>query len=134
MTPEGLWECIAAAGITLTAEGENIRAEPRSALTDAIRNGIRANRRAVLARLALAGSTRSDGDSAHLLALVDRVAAHYGMPADELAEMKRLALADPSVAWDTLTADLATLEPIQRGARTTIAPAARRLNLTGEKS
>ena len=112
MTPQVLWECIEAAGITLTAEGESIRAEPRSALTDAIRNGIRANRGAVLARLSLVDSFLADrGANSQLLALVERVAAHYRTPPDEVAEMKRLALADPRAAWECFAADLASLEP-----------------------
>lgn len=40
-----------AAGITLTAEGDGIRATPRAALTDTLRAGIRENREAILAAL-----------------------------------------------------------------------------------
>ena len=50
------------------------------------------------------------GREGELPALVERVAAHYCTPPDELAIMKRLALADPKAAWECFTADLATLE------------------------
>lgn len=45
--------------------------------------------------------------SSKLLALVERVARAYRAPPDELAEMKRLALADPAAAWEAFTADAA---------------------------
>ncbi len=97
MTLSGLWDCLSSGGITLTAEGDGIRAEPRAALTDAMRNGIRTHRAAILAHL------RAD-----LFALIDRVAAYYKTPAEDLAEMKRLALADPQAARECFTTDLAS--------------------------
>jgi hypothetical protein len=45
--------------------------------------------------------------SSELLALVERVASAYRAPPDELAEMKRLALADPAAAWEAFTATAA---------------------------
>lgn len=42
---------------------------------------------------------RQTGDGTALVALVERVAALYRTPPDELAEMKRLALRDPGAAW-----------------------------------
>lgn len=48
---------VRAAGITLKAEGEGIRATPRAALTDSLRAEIRANRAAILAAL------REDGEA-----------------------------------------------------------------------
>ena len=50
--------------------------------------------------------TRQRGD-ADLMALVDRVASHYRTPPGEVAEMKRIALADRAAAWDTFTATVA---------------------------
>lgn len=44
---------VRAAGLTLAVEGDGIRVTPRSALTDALREGIRANRAAILATLRL---------------------------------------------------------------------------------
>lgn len=46
--------------------------------------------------------------AADLLALVERVALAYRTPPGELAEMKRLALADPSAAWSAFLATART--------------------------
>lgn len=45
---------------------------------------------------------------AELLALVERVALAYRAPPGELAEMKRLALADPEAAWSAFLATART--------------------------
>jgi len=42
---------------------------------------------------------RQLGDGAALLSLVERIAARYRTPPDEVAEMMRLALRDPAEAW-----------------------------------
>ena len=44
-----------------------------------------------------------------LIALVERVAHAYRTPPDELAEMKRLALADPEAAWSAFLATAPSL-------------------------
>lgn len=46
-----IWVAVKRAGITLTAEGDGIRATPKAALTDELRTAIRANREAILAAL-----------------------------------------------------------------------------------
>jgi hypothetical protein len=45
---------------------------------------------------------------AELAALVERVARAYRTPPEELAEMKRLALADPAAAWRAFLATART--------------------------
>jgi len=61
--------------------------------------------------LDLAGraEVRPEDRDAALLSLVERVAAHYRTPPDEVAQMKRLALADRAAAWECFTADLESL-------------------------
>lgn len=92
-----VWSAVRAAGITLTAEGDGIRAEPRGALTDTLRTLIRSHRVEILADLR----------RAQLLALVDRVARHSRCSPEEVELMKRGALADPEAA---MVCFLATVE------------------------
>jgi len=61
---------------------------------------------AKVATVAVATPDFAAGEAA-LLALVERVARAYRTPQDEIAEMKRLALADKAAAWETFTATAA---------------------------
>lgn len=93
MTPDALWECIQVAGITLSADGDNIRATPRAAMTDALRNGIRANRATVLARLNLTTATSAERKEIrrHLIRLMP------GEDHPDFPEAFALATANPEV-------------------------------------
>lgn len=101
MTPaEAIIRDAQAAGLTLHAVGASIRVEPRSGLTDELRARIIAEKPAILAALrARDQAPPADRTSVELAALVERVARSYQTPPDELADMKRLALADPAAAW-----------------------------------
>lgn len=52
---------------------------------------------ATVATVAVARSPELSREA--LLALVEKVAARYRAPPDDLAEMKRIALRDPRAAW-----------------------------------
>lgn len=115
MGPTDILAAVRAAGVTLRAEGDGIRVEPASRLPAPLREAIKSNRMAILEAIRERdrASTRQapsapPGDTADLLALVERVARAYRTPPDELATMKHLALADPAAAWEcfTRTADL----------------------------
>lgn len=93
-----LWRALDAAGITLSAEGERIRAEPSCALTDDLRSAIRAHRWQVLAGI----ETRRE---------VTRLltALRCGPEHPDFAEALALALADPAPHLEALRAS-ATME------------------------
>ena len=106
---------VRAAGVTLRAEGDGIRAEPASRLPAPLREAIKANRSAILEAIrerdrpaTRSASSAPAGDTADLLALVERVARAYRTPPDEVPTMKRLALADPDAAWSAFMATART--------------------------
>lgn len=101
MALAAVWDAVGAAGITLSAEGEGIRAEPKGALTDPLRALIRSHRTEILAHLR---GTPANSLPADLRALIERVAAHYRTPPDELQTMIEVALGDVASARECFTA------------------------------
>lgn len=80
-----------------TVEGGTVRSVARVATVTVATPGVTSLRRAVVSRSA-----------ADLLALVEQVGLAYRTPPGELAEMKRLAIADPLAAWSAFLATART--------------------------
>lgn len=94
----------------ITPEGADsleVRTLPEATLTEAGRLWPDA-RVEPLPGVAHASGPNAESLPGDLLALVERVAQAYRTPPDELAEMKRLAMADPPAAWESFTATAAT--------------------------
>lgn len=86
---------VRAMGLSVSARGDRLAVEPRTLITDRARRLIGEQRDELLRELR---------EEAGLMDLVERVAAHYLCSADELALMKRLALADPVAARECFEA------------------------------
>jgi hypothetical protein len=82
-------------GLSVTARGDRLAVEPKLLITDAVRSLIRERRDEILRELE---------DESEVLALVERVAAFYRCPPEEVAIMKRVALADTPAARECFTA------------------------------
>jgi len=94
----------------ITPKGEaplEVRTLPEATLTEAGRLWLGA-RVEPLPAVAHASGQDAESQYGDLLALVERVAQAYRTPPHELAEMKRLAMADPPAAWESFTATAAT--------------------------
>src|SRR5881394_206339 len=79
-----LWRALDVAGVRLSAEGQRIRAQPASALTDELRDAIRRHRWQVLELI------ETEQEAVHLLTLL-----RCGPDHPDHREALALALADP---------------------------------------